>query len=143
MTRLDEIRMYWMANYGCPLANGDIDFLLITIAEKNKRIKELEAIVSREMARNFQYEAEKAEPGMMLKRIKELEQERRRYLIRTHKRIKELEEIDKWRSEGGVDPQTNKMWLTRHMEENAELLSALYKAQERIKELENVYRGES
>jgi len=51
-------------------------------------------------------------------------------------RIKELEEIGKWRSEGGIDPQTNKMWLTRHMREKAEALSALWKAEAHIKELE-------
>ena len=41
MTRLEEIKAYWKENYGSAIANGDVDFLLAALAEKEKEIEGL------------------------------------------------------------------------------------------------------
>jgi hypothetical protein len=45
MTRLEEIKTYWQANYGSALANGDIDFLLTAMKEKEEEIANLKCVM--------------------------------------------------------------------------------------------------
>jgi hypothetical protein len=46
MTRLEEIKAYWKENYGSAIANGDVDFLLAALAEKDKQIAILDRFQS-------------------------------------------------------------------------------------------------
>ena len=45
MTRLEEIKAYWKENYGSAIANGDVDFLLAALAEKEKECEGLKELL--------------------------------------------------------------------------------------------------